>query len=367
MIIGIVAEFNPFHAGHKYLIDTVKQPGDCVVAVMSGNFVQRGDFAIQAKHVRARRALENGADLVVELPTPIATMSAEGFCENAVRLLGDMGCVDTLCFGAEDADTAQLRQTARVLNRAGFMQSVTEKMSAEGISFPAARRIIADSPILDKPNNILAVEYLRALEKFDLHMNPCAVQRIGSGHDVLGGDRDFPSASQIRLDMIKDDYDRICHISRCERAILSKLRTMRTEEFLEIPDVTEGLENRIVSAVKQADSLDTLYAGIKSKRYTMSRIRRIILRAYLGITKNDMKPAPYIRVLGFTQAGQQILKTMRETAVLPVIMNYAHIKKANSECIRLFEAECRRTDLYNLGFADIKKCGEEMTENVIRI
>ena len=365
MIYGIVSEFNPFHDGHKYLIDKIKTENDTVITVMSGNFVQRGDFAVMSKWNRAKAALDNGVDLVIELPTPIATMSAEGFAENSVLLLNDLGIVNKIAFGAENDNIQELKKIAEELCGNNFNEQISIKMKEKNISFPTARKEIINNDIIDTPNNILAIEYIKAIIKNNLDIEPVSIKRIGSAHDEIGENK-IPSASQIRNEMNKNNFSKICSSKRCERAILAKLRSMTIEDFAKIQDVNEGLEYKIFDSVKKAVSLDELYNLIKSKRYTMSRIRRIILRAFLGITNDDMKKSPYVRVLGFNEKGRQALKIMKETAKIPVILNYSQVKKLNEDCQSLFNKECLWTDLYNLGFEEIKICGEEMTANIIR-
>lgn len=353
MITGIICEFNPFHQGHKYLIDSVKKESDAVVCVMSGNVVQRGEFAVYDKFTRAEKALENGADLILDLPCTYSLMSAEGFALNAVKILEATGIVDTLSFGAECDNIDALKDAV------ADAESKKEQIIAEmkkGISYPAARRLITDNDIFDYPNNILAAEYIKhtALE--------CkAIKRIGKGHDT---DDELYSASAIRKTLDKNE---ICSLENCERAVLSKLRTMTESDFLSIEDVNEGLENRIVQAVKTAKSLDELYALIKSKRYTHSRIRRIILRSYLSITKDYSFSPAYIRIIGFNEKGRELLASMKEKAALPIISKYSDIKKLDENGRRLFELECRCTDLFALGFKDIKDCGLEQSSQIVRI
>ncbi|MDE6412721.1 MAG: nucleotidyltransferase family protein, partial [Eubacterium sp.] len=213
MITGIVCEFNPFHKGHKYLIDAVKKSeNDAVICCMSGNFVQRGEFAVYDKFRRAETAIENGADLVIELPTVFSTLSAEGFCREGVQLIEATGVADRIAFGAENDNIDVLSDIADKLNNSSIQAEIANEMKS-GISFPKARSNILKSDILNYPNNILAVEYLKATTL------PCfAVQRIGKGHDT--DDQEY-SASAIRSQL---DINEISSIYNCETAVLSKLR-----------------------------------------------------------------------------------------------------------------------------------------------
>lgn len=351
MITGIICEFNPFHAGHKYLINSVKNENDSVVCVMSGNFVQRGEFAVYDKFTRTKTALENGADLVIELPCAYSLRSAEGFARAGVELLEAVNAVDRIAFGAECDDIYELKKTAYEITQKE--QQIKEEMK-KGISYPAARRKIIKSPVLDTPNNILAVEYLKSTKL------PCtAVKRIGKGHD--SNDEKY-SASEIRK---KLDDDKICSMKNCETAILARLRCMTPNDFLKIEDVTEGLENRIVDMIKISTSLEELYDNIKTKRYTHSRIRRIILKAYLDISNEYTKKVPYIRILGFNRKGQEILAKMKKSADLPIISRYSDIDMLNQYGKKLFELECRCTDLYNLGYKNPLPCGTEQRSKVV--
>lgn len=350
MITGIVCEFNPFHKGHKYLIDSVKtNKDDAVICCMSGNFVQRGEFAVFDKFKRTETAIENGADLVIELPTAFATLSAEGFCRAGVKLIEATGIADRIAFGAENDNLDRLSEAAKKLNSVSIQKEIAKEMKT-GISFPKARSIVLNTDILDYPNNILAVEYLKAAS-----LPCCAVKRIGKGHD--SDDQEY-SASAIRNKLNKNE---ISSIYNCETAVLSKLRTMCADDFRKISDVSEGLENKIEKAVKEATSLDSLYNLIKSKRYTHSRIRRIILRAYLGIAET-YDEAPYIRILGFNEKGRALLSKMKFTASKPIVTRQ---RDCTEESLPFFMQECRFTDLYNLGYKNPLPCGTEQRSQII--
>lgn len=351
MITGIICEFNPFHSGHKYLIDTVRQNSDGIVCVMSGNLVQRGEFAVYDKFTRAKTALENGADLIIELPCAYSTLSAGGFAKYAVQILEASGVVDEIAFGAECDNIDKLKETADKIQKCDSL--IKEKL-AGGLSYPAARKAAVNSDILDTPNNILAVEYIRQTKL------PCrAIKRIGKGHDT--DDTEY-SASAIRDGL---SLENICSLKNCETAVLAKLRTMRCEDFLKLDDVSEGLENRIVDAVRTSVSLEEIYDKIKTKRYTHSRIRRIILRAYLDITKDFTSDVPYIRILGFNRKGQDIAALMKKNANLPIISRYSDVKELSEKGRRLFDLECKCTDLYNLGYKKPLPCGTEQRSKVI--
>lgn len=259
--------------------------------------------------------------------------------------------VDRIAFGAECSDIDSLKAVADKIK--DKEQEIREELK-KGISYPAARKKVIDSPLLDTPNNILAIEYIK-----ETKLPCCAVERIGKGHD---SDDEIYSASEIRKGLAADE---ICTLKNCEIAVLSRLRGMTAEDFLKIEDVTEGLENRIAEAVKCSTSLEELYDNIKTKRYTHSRIRRIILKAYLGITKDYTESVPYIRILGFNDKGREILAKMKKAASLPIISRYGDTAVLDEYGRALFELECRCTDLYNLGYKKPLPCGTEQRSKVV--
>lgn len=350
MNFGIICEFNPLHKGHIHLINSVKGEKNGIICAMSGNFVQRGEFAVFDKFERARAAIDAGADLVIEIPSVCSTLSAQGFAKAGVDILEATGICNALAFGAECDDTDELKRIAALIKE---NDSLIKAELEKGVSYPKARQNIISSPVLDGPNNILAIEYISQTK-----LDTVAIKRIGAGHD--SNDAAF-SSSEIRKHLSPDE---ISSLKNCEKAVLYKLRTMKEEDFLNIDDVSEGLENRIVSAVKTAKSLDELYDIIKTKRYTHSRIRRIILRAYLGITKDIPKSPQYIRVLAFNGKGREMLSKMKKSASLPVITKYSDAKANGEEIQKLFEFESGLTDIYNLGYKIPRPCEEEKTKQI---
>ncbi len=351
MNIGIICEFNPLHNGHKHLINSVKNENDGIICAMSGNFVQRGEFAIADKYTRAKVALENGADLVIEIPTICSILSAQGFARAGVDILEKTGVCDAIAFGAECDDVEKLRSVAReIVEKDNLIKNELSK----GISYPQARKNIIKSDILDSPNNILAIEYLTYSK-----LPAIVVKRIGKGHD--SDDTEY-SASEIRKNMSLREK---ASLKNCEAAVLYKLRTMTANDFKEIDDVSEGLENRIENAVKTASSLDELYDMVKTKRYTHSRIRRIILRSYLSINRECAKSPEYLHILGFNQKGKQILSHMKGNSALPLISKYSDIFKLNDSVRESYNRECKFTDIYNLGFLPPKPCGTEQESKIV--
>jgi predicted nucleotidyltransferase len=318
---------------------------------MSGNFVQRGEMAVYDKFTRAKAALDNGADLIIEIPTVCATRSASGFAHTGVKILEGTGICDSIAFGAECADADMLLSLSREIEE---KDSIIKEELKSGCSYPAAVSRATGSPLLDKPNNILALEYLRYTR-----LRPIVIKRIGKGHDT--DDEEF-SSSAIRKTLSGDE---IASLKNCEKAVLYKLRTMSAEDFKNIEDVSEGLENKIVQAVKEAQSLDELYDLIKTKRYTHARIRRIVLRAFLGITSDMLDEPVYLRILGFNEKGRSLLTQMKKSAKLPIITSWADAKKAGGVVREAFETESKYTDIYNIGYVKPRKCESEKTSQII--
>lgn len=373
--IGIVAEYDPFHKGHQYHIAATRVAlGEDlpVVCAMSGNWTQRGSAALVDKWTRARLALQGGADLVLELPTPWAAASAESFAHGAVELLGKTGVVDILSFGSESGDLTELRRAADALNTLGYPDRLRQGLE-KGLSYAAARAEAAGCPCLDTPNNNLAVEYLRAIDTMGLTITPVTVQRVGDGHNTAVSGSGYASASAIRSLLRAGEEsafqwlpegsrealgEEFASLNRVFPAILAKLRTMTPEELSQIPDCREGLENRILEAAGKARTLDELYDLAKSKRYAHARIRRVVLRAFLGLEKIP-KEIPYLRVLGMTGRGRELLKEMKRQE-LPIITKTAQWKDHP-----LLQAEARYTDLYALCFEKPRPSGLEWTTSPV--
>ena len=307
----ITAEYNPFHKGHRWQLEQVRAAGASHVAVvMSPDFTQRGTPAIFPKRLRAQAALQNGADLVLELPVCYALAGAQRFAFGAVQLAAAMGCVDLLAFGAENADLLQLRQACTALQQEEVNQNIRQLLPS-GITFAKAReRAVAavygeeTALLLQKPNNILAIEYLCQLEKLpDAHIQPLALGRIGNTHDgePVG---EFASASFLRGLILEGRWEQaqqylpqnvwqlyrqaqqdgqFADLQLGERAVLSALRRMEQKEMAQLADLSEGLENRLYRASREACSLEQLYAAVKSKRYPLARVRRLVMNAFLQL------------------------------------------------------------------------------------
>lgn len=359
--IGVICEYNPFHNGHAKQLAALREQGT-VVCLMSGNYVQRGEPAVLDKLTRARAAVLCGADVVLELPLTYAIRSAEGFADGAVDLFMKLGCVETLAFGCEEVDHNKIMSTARALLTPEFPGFLKVEL-ALGKSFPAARqraleRLGADAALLSAPNNILAVEYCKAIIKRGETIEPLMLQREGSYH--LSDDPENPSASFLRG---REDWmgfvpeaalavfraaPRYC-LAAGERAWLARLRAMTDEEFAALPYGGEGLWRKVAAACRAERTLEDILAAAKSKRYTRTRLMRLLLCAYLGVTEERLNDeAPYVRVLAVNECGQSALRQMKKEGIVPLVNAGALPPEAD-----YWKLEQRASALYELF-----RCGE---------
>lgn len=353
---GVICEYNPFHNGHAKQLAYMKTRG-AAICLMSGNFVQRGEPAILDKYVRASAAVACGADLVLELPVTYALRSAEGFASGGIEILEKLGCVDALCFGSESGGIEALMQTARLLLTEQFAHKLRSEL-ASGVSFPRARQnaledLGGSGELLESPNDILAVEYCKAILQRDSRLEPMALLREGSYHDSV--DTDNPSASVLREKEQWEGYVpaaamRVCdgavrsRISSGERAWLARLRYMSERDFASLPFGSEGLWRKLMRACREQATLEEIIEATKSKRYTRTRLTRMLLCAFLGITKDLLEQdAPYVRVLALNELGQKVLREARMVGNIP-ILNAGEIAP---DC-EYAELERRASDLYGL-------------------
>lgn len=391
-VAGIVAEYNPFHNGHKHQINSLQDSGfSHIIVAMSGNFVQRGDAAVIDKWQRTKMALESGADLVLEIPTSYCLAPAEKYGFGAVENLHKTGVVDSLCFGSESGDLDKINTLCEFLQSPRTDEEIGKYLKISKNYIEARERVVANGlgreflEILKNPNDILAIEYLKALKTLDSNITPLPIKRIGVGHNDTESIGKFASASSIR-EMIKkqEDYSKFlpetslklinerkekllfpADLQNNERVILAKLRDLSTDDFEKLEDVSEGLHNRLFDAVRSACSLEDLYTFAKTRRYTLARIRRLILNATLGICSYE-KP-PYLRVLGFSQNGKELLSKIKTKSDLPIVTSYADAKKISEEAKQYFEIEANYTDFYTMLTPKIAPAGLEFLESVVKI
>lgn len=405
-ILGIVSEYNPFHFGHLYQLQESKKiiNPDYSVAVMSGNFVERGDVAIIDKWSRSEMALKNGIDLVIELPLLYSISSAENFALGAIKILDSLKMDTTLSFGSECGNLSTLEQIANVLysEPKEYLSILNHKLSS-GVSFPKAREhallmylndIRKFANVLDEPNNILGIEYLKAMQNQKSKLKAITIKRKGEQYNSFSLDSKFSSATAIRHGLLnnidikscvpevsyqilkekKEKNQMIFGINTFEQAILYKLRCMTLEDIAMLPDVTEGLENKIKKAVNSCNDLTTLISMIKSKRYTLTRINRILLYALLNITKKDMqssyKATPYIRVLGVNAKGKELLsKISKNNPKANIITSPKKFTETNKNKIlaNMLEKDMFASNIYTLGYTSGSKANLDFTSKLITL
>ena len=375
-ITGIICEYNPFHLGHMKQFTMIRDESpDCaIVCLMSGNYVQRGMPAIFDKVIRAKTAMECGADLVLELPVAAALSSAESFAAEGVRILG--GFCDNLSFGAETPNIEILLQTAHGLLTDDFSAYLKEDLST-GVSFPAARQKALASmglecSFLDSPNNILAIEYCKAILSQNSHMKAKPILRQGNYHEVIP-DSENPSATSVRrlletdkrIDRfipecaIKNYQNASVHtLASAEHAILYRLRTMTNEEYEALPFGSEGLWRKLMKNARNLSTLEEILVATKSKRYTRTRLDRMVMCAFLGLTEQEMNaPVPYTRVLALNDKGREVLLKARQTG------DFLNIGEKQNHPYQQLENRC--DDLYGLFVSSPEKSGITSNRRII--
>lgn len=414
-VLGIIAEYNPFHNGHKYHLQASKEltGADLTVVVMSGNFTQRGEPALIDKWSRAEIALHCGADLVIELPAAYAMSSAEYFAFGAVRLLDSLGTVDLLSFGSESGDLDRLTEIASILmSEPDEYKSLLKENLSAGKSFPSARQKALSSyvkakygkdhlsPLLKCSNNILAVEYIKALMRLKSRITPVTISRIENDYNCSKLTGEISSATSIRKVFSETSWqtagdlldfslpkpslailEREMKLGRgpvfpsdFSLPLLSSLRKMSLEQLRALPYMEDGLENRISYAAGKAGSFHELTDHICTRRYPNTRIQRILFSALIGLTdtmfeafNNSGGPA-YIRILGFNRAGRRLLSAIRGRTALPVITKTADYKFSDLPCVSdMLQLEAAASDQYVLGYRNpiMRRSGSDFTHSVI--
>ena len=390
-VLGIIAEYNPFHNGHLFHLEESKKITGTTytIAVMSGNFTQRGSTSLIDKWSKAKSAIENGIDLVIELPVLYSISSAENFAEGAIKILNSLGVVDYISFGAETSNIDILEKVADILYREPKeFKAILSHELEKGNSFPKAREnallmylndIKTYSNILSSPNNILGIEYLKALKKYKSSIIPICVHRYEAEYNDISYTGNIASSTAIRnivknnglnilgnlmppqsysslIDSIKVGHV-VPDISVFEREIIYNLRKMSLADIANLPDVNEGLENAIKNATNSCNSIVEFLNIIKSKRYTNTRIQRILLYSLLGISKKDMqiskKINPYIRVLGFNERGKFIVSEVaKANPSLPIITSVKRFvdNNKNKNLNILLEKDIWATNVYTIGY-----------------
>ena len=415
-VLGIIAEYNPFHNGHLYHLEASKKltGANYTVAIISGNFTQRGSTSIVDKWSKTKMALENGIDLVIELPVLYSISSAENFADGAIKILNSLGIVDYLSFGAETSDISILNNIANILY--SEPEEYKKLLSIElekGLSFPKAREnalldyiksnILENNKsdfenyikILSSPNNILGIEYLKALKKYNSSIKPMCISRFKAEYNSSNFSENIASATAIRELIKNKNFDTIktviplesssvlmnCINSYCvvpdlncfEKEIIYTLRKMSIEEIANIPDVSEGLEFSIKKAANSCNNIYDFLDIVKSKRYTVTRLQRILLYALLGISKEDMQLSkkvekPYIRVLGFNDNGKKLVSEIATKN--PELKLITSVKKfvdsnSNKDLQIIFDKDIWATDVYSLAFENNSLANLDFKNSII--
>ena len=410
--VGLITEYNPFHNGHAYHIEKAKMltGADRVIVVMSGDFVQRGAPAVMPKHLRAESALLSGASLILELPVCFATGSAEYFAQGSISLLNRLGCIDSICFGSECGDLHLLKEIAQLLADEPIeYQAALRQALKDGASFPAARQkalnISSDkySEILALPNNILGIEYLKALAKLHSKMEPFTIKRIGAGYHDMDLDGQFSSATAIRSDiyqladvnssseslplthiqtqvpsscheLMKKNYQTRYPVKADDFSLLlkAKLLSETAGSLSHYLDMSPELANRILRLRNDYLSFEQFCDLLKTKELTRSRISRSFIHVLLGIT-NDwltaMKaPAPYARILGFRRDHADLLGILKRTSDIPLITSPARAVLADT-AYQMLELDIYASDLYESVITDLygTPFHNELTKQIIKI
>ena len=395
-VIGIVSEYNPFHNGHKYHIEISKKltMSDYVVCVMSGNFIQRGEPALMDKWVRAETALLNGVDLVVELPVIYALQSAEKFAFGAIKILDSLGIIDYVSFGSECGNIEELTNIANILiDEPHQISTKIKSLQKKGYTYPKAQGIAIDKyldkmtasdkgpSIISSPNNVLGIEYIKALIKINSKIIPVTVKRHKADYNSLELNSGIASATAIRnkllinnsnLEEIKNFVpDKTLEILTREfingkapifthyfdNIIIGLLRRLTLEEIASFPDISEGLENRIIKMSKKTSSIDELISLVKTKRYTQTRIQRSIFNVLISNTTNILNEfnifngPQYIRILGTNEKGRKLLKAAANKATLPIITKTVSYKKSCNPLLKkMMELDIKATDIYSIAY-----------------
>ena len=391
-ILAIIAEYNPFHNGHLYQLQKSKKDlnPDYSICIMSGNFCERGDTSIIDKWSKTEAALKCGFDLVVELPVLYSISSAENFAEGALKILDAFDDV-TLSFGSECGDLNILNDIANVLyDEPKEYQTILSHELSKGLSYPKAREnalllylndIKKYANILSNPNNILGIEYLKAIKKLKSKVKPYTVKRIDSGYNSLKVKDRLASATAIR-NLLKEDKDvKKLMPTPSYNILLDNIESGKTikdisvfemslKEISNLQDVTEGLENAIKQAANTCNSLEDLINSIKSKRYTRSRIQRILLYSILNITKKDIqdsyKVKPYIRVLGVSKQGKYLLSRLGNPKYPPITSVKKFMDTNNNKILKnMLEKDILASDIYTLGYENDSKANLDYTKKLI--
>ncbi len=374
---AIISEYNPFHRGHKYLIDKTREMGAThIVAIMSGNFVQRGDVAIADKFTRAMAAINGGVDLVLELPVAYSLSGAEFFAKGGIYIANALQCVDMLSFGSECGDIDTLTATAKAVNDITSDGGFFDRLKT-GIGYGEllSRELGEYGNVINSPNNTLGVEYIRAIINLKSNIKPVTITRKNAPHDsniIIG---DFASAGEIRRkiksgenagDLTPCDLSNTADISYGERALICALRRTPPESLDNIAGMSHGLKSLFLQGVKNATDFAGLCDIIKVKNLTTARVRRLIFNAFLGITGEDIKnPPAYARILGMNDKGREILSAAGKN--IPIDTSLSALEKKSKAAKRQAYLEAFAGDMYSMFLREPQICGADYTHKFTMI
>ncbi len=381
--VGIICEYNPFHNGHKYQIAQAKRLSGCeaCVCVMSGSFVQRGDVAVYDKWTRAKAALENGADLVIELPVWYVLQSADIFAKGGMDILTKSNLVNSISFGSESADADALMNCAEILTKKNdSLKSKIDELMKSGASYPSALQNAMDclypqfAEYLENPNDMLGVSYISAMIKANTDLKIYPVARCGADHHSTDADGIFASSTAIRTKMADgNDYSELVpeklsaslyDIKNLENFILGFYRTCDAETLKKLPLIEDGFENKLKSSASQATTLDEFYQSMVSRRYTLSRVKRTVLAGILGMEKK--RKCDYVRILGMSDRGVSLLKENKEKTSIPFVVKTADFTPNTNST---FEYDILATDIAALACenAPLRKSGMDFFTSPVKI
>lgn len=377
-VVGLITEYNPFHNGHKYHIEKAKElaNADYAIVVMSGNFVQRGAPAIMPKHLRAEAALKCGADLVIELPVCYATGTAEQFACGAVSLLDKLGCVDAICFGSECGDIHVLSDLSKLLcEESEEYKNALQTGLRSGMSFPLARQQALDhlfpdcnyGQLLSEPNNILGIEYLKALYRLGSNIKPITLKREASHYHDTELQEQFSSASALRkiienrifdnlygqvpsdcMSILEENYEKRYPVCMNDVSLLLKYRLLNetTSSLTEYADVSKELANRIYKRLNEYVSFKQFCELLKTKEITYTRISRALIHILLGVKKSDYDEIKYARVLGFQTSSSDLLSCLKKSSSIPLITKISKDETLSDSAKSMLEIDVFASNLY---------------------
>ncbi|KPU28255.1 hypothetical protein TR13x_02665 [Caloranaerobacter sp. TR13] len=397
-VLGLITEYNPFHNGHLYHLKKSKEITGCdySISIMSGNFVQRGEPALVDKWTRAKMAIDSGVDLVIELPTIYSSQSAEFFAYGSIKILDSLGIVDCLCFGSEIGNLNELDIISNILvDETKEFKYFLKKYISTGCTYPKARSLaISDyltlknicpsniNKIISSPNNILAIEYLKALKKINSNIKPYTIKRINAEYHDINMTGKISSATAIRNEIFKgsfgmekiktavptatyshlknflNKYGSFNNIENYIQIIQYHIARFSKESLIDLFDIENGLENRILNCIKENITVKSILDCIKTKRYTYTRLQRLLMQMIIGLDKKTLSKLYlednlYIRVLGFNQKGKILLNKARKKAKFPIITKFANYKKIKDDNLnKIIEIDKRATDIYFLGLSN---------------